>query len=192
MMPPLQPGDVMKIVGTLPEFLDYFATFRGFTAYPQPSHGDAGLLRLFRDLTQWHLSRSVDAPELTLPLQEERNQRRLVVLQTIGKLLRPVCAVVVIGGALLWAALALHLVVCREGSYRFVVATALFGAALAVVLINALVHVLSFPNLSPGAFAQAYPLALLAGSLAWIDGIDRLRSRLKGFALVRSRPKQAN
>ncbi len=57
----------------------------------------------------------------------------------------------------------------QRPSYLFWVSSAALAGAGAVLTINLLVHVMSFPNLGPGAFAQGYPLLLLFGAVAILD-----------------------
>jgi hypothetical protein len=161
--------DGRRILTALPDYLDYFVTFRGFSARGQSSEGTAEQLMLFRDLTRWPCTAPLIASEVALPLQQRYDNGRISVLDGFGRFSRWVCAVVVIGGAAIFLGLIARAAVVRRGSYVLVVITATLGAVLAVVLINALVHVLSFPNQSPGAFAQVYPLAILYGALAWLE-----------------------
>jgi len=80
--------------------------------------------------------------------------------------MRWVGASVAVLGLLAWLWEALRMIRQRRLSRRWIAATSVLGACLAVVLINALVDTFSFPNRSPGALAQAYPLLLLFGGLA--------------------------
>jgi hypothetical protein len=57
----------------------------------------------------------------------------------------------------------------RRFSFLHGVSSAALGGAVAVAAINFLVHVMSFPNKSPGAFAQAYPLLILFSVLALLE-----------------------
>ena len=177
LMPRWEARDVRRFLATLPDFLDYFARFRGFSAYTPHSHGTVDDLVLFWDLTRWPSSPSDGAPSYRRPLQERFDAARVNVLQGVGKTLRWIYAPVVAGGVLAWLILFVRGLAVRRWSYLWFVSTALLGASLAVVLINALVHVLSFPNQSPGAFAQAYPLAILFGGLAWYELLHSFAER---------------
>jgi hypothetical protein len=66
-------------------------------------------------------------------------------------------------------------------AYLFVVATAALGSALAVLLVNMLVHVLAFRNRSPTALHEGYPLLVLFGTIAWITFLSP-RIRRKSLA----------
>ena len=168
MLPPWQQQDTQRFRETAIDYVNFFSLFREFTAYPEQSSGPAEFLRLFRDLTRWPLAPSEDAPELSLPLQSRADHWRLATLQAVGQTSRWPCATLAITGLGAWAWAAGRVIRRRADTYLFVVATAAFGSALAVLLINLLVHVLSFPNQSPSALAQAYPLHILFGATAWI------------------------
>lgn len=163
--PRLRPGDVTRFLRVLPDYIDYFVTFRGFSGHPGQSSGTSDLLAPFSALTRWHLSASPEAPEVA-PRVLPVDAFRLRLLQRIGKLMRWVGAGVAVAGLVAWVALGLRTLRARELSPAWIIATACLGACAAVVLINALVHALSFPNRSPGALAQAYPLLLLFGGVA--------------------------
>jgi len=164
--PRLELKDAPTFLRILPAYLDYFVTFRGFDAYPSKSMGTADLLKMFSRLTHWHLAPSPEAPELDDRAAQQRERKRITLLQGIGKGMRWVGASVAGLGFLAWAWEAIRMARQRRLSPRWIAATSVLGACLAVVLINALVDTFSFPNRSPGALAQAYPLLLLFGGLA--------------------------
>ena len=169
LLPRWTPADTADLSRALPAAWHYFVTFHDFTAWPAPSDGSPHLLRLFSDLTRWPLSPSPGAPELDHRRQRDIDIWRIAPLQVIGWCYRPLGWILGYGGLLGWIGLGLRDLRRRRLSYGLVAATAALGGALAVVLINTLVDVLSFPNRSPGAFAEAYPLLLLFGGLVWIE-----------------------
>jgi hypothetical protein len=126
------------------------------------------LLALFRDLTRWRLSHSDDAPELDFPLPSRVDYYRLGALQALGQMFRWLCVMLVISGLGAWAWAASDVLRHRTMTYLFVVASAALGSALAVLLVNMLVHVLAFRNRGPTAFHEGYPLLVLFGTTAWI------------------------
>lgn len=60
----------------------------------------------------------------------------------------------------------------RQFSFLLGAAIALWLACAACLAINLLVHVTSFPNLTPSAMASAYPLLILAAVLALVDAAE--------------------
>ena len=184
--PRLQPGDIGKIVGGFPAYFDYFATFREFDARPNPSAGDAGLLALFYELTRWHFSPSPDAPETLTAQQARSDQWRIEVLHWIGKSYRQVERVAVyvaILGFFAWMGFSLFR---REIDPCWIVALGALTGILASVTINYIVDRLSFPNTSPGAFAQIYPFMILFISLIFGGLLRRFRSFESASAFFRS------
>ena len=161
-----------------PGYFRYFATFDGVDAHTPSSVGDARGLRMFRDLTQWHLSHSDEAPELDTRVSADARRLRVEALHQIERGLRWACIALVGAGLFAWiwrlASAARRL---TPPGYLWWFASACLGSAFAIVLINLLVHVTSFSNLSPGAFAQAYPLIVLFAVLAVVDAIDGRRLR---------------
>jgi len=168
MMPPWRPEHTRRLRETAFEYVDYFFLFRDFTAYPMPSNGSAELLALFRDLTRSPLAPSAEAPELGLPLQARVDRWRLSTLEVIGNAFRWLCVTLAITGLGAWAWATGRVIRHQVDTYLFLVSTALLGSALAVMLINLFVHVLSFPNQFPHALAEGYPLLVLFGATAWI------------------------
>lgn len=168
LVPRWLPEHTGRLAVALPEAMDYFVTFHGFSAWPPPSNGTPHMLRMFSDLTRWPLASSKEAPELDRRRQGDIDGWRIAPLQLVGRAYRWIGFIVGYGGLAAWGWLAGRAVRTRRLDYGLVAATAALGGAVAVVLINTLVDVMSFPNRSPGAFAQAYPLLLLFGGLAWI------------------------
>lgn len=173
LMPPWRAEHSHRLRRDFPDYLFYFLSFRGFSARADQSFGPAGALMLFRDFTRWHLAPSVDAPELDRPLQQRFDRARLSALQFLGTAFAWICGGVAASGvpALCW--FAVRVIRARAGAYRLMFTLAALGSAFAVMLINFLVHITSFSNQSPGALAQAYPLLVLFGVLAWFGATDR-------------------
>lgn len=147
----------------------YLARFRGFDATPSNSSGSANLLALFRDMTRWQLAPSPEAPELQTPHQMWEDARRIHLLQWIGTGACWIMSTATLAGLAAWT-LVLGRSICRRRfSFLHGVSSAALGGAVAVAAINFLVHVMSFPNKSPGAFAQAYPLLILFSVLALLE-----------------------
>jgi hypothetical protein len=148
-------------------YFQHFIRFEGFNARPPRSHGDAEGLKLFRDLTRWHLAFAPDVPEIDTPRQRHARAWRIGALQDIGRVLRWPCVALVWLGAVAWISAALRSVVRhRAPHYLWWLATAALGGALAVFTISLLVHVTSWGDWRPLRFIQAYPLLLLFGFAA--------------------------
>jgi hypothetical protein len=173
-------GHSTRLQRYLPEFVAYFTTFRGFTAYAARSEGDADLLMLFRDLTRWRVSPSAQAPELATPLQQQFDQPRLALLQGLGVVTCWIGTVTFYAGCAAWTYSGWRGLRRRDFDYLFWLGGAVLAGAAAVLAINLLVHVMSFPNLSPGTFSQGYPLLLLFGPLAITSAIAGRTSRATG------------
>ena len=152
-----------------PEYIADFSLFRGFSAYPTNSWGDADLLALFRELTRWRLSHSEEAPELDSPM----DSYRLAALQFIGELFRWLCVGVVISGVCAWSWNLAFALRRRRFGHLFVVSTAALVSALAVLTVNLLVDALAFQNRGPTALHEGYPLLVLFGVTAWANVLAR-------------------
>lgn len=172
MMPPWRAEHAQRFRKEALSYLGYFFLFREFTANPEASSGSAQMLQIFRELTRWPLALPHDAPELGLPLQWRVDHWRVAVLQHIGDALCWLCAAVAITGVGAWLWAMVRMTQRRGNFYIFVVSIAALGSAVAVYLVNLLVHVLAFPNQSPSALAQGYPLLLLFGATAWMAALE--------------------
>ncbi len=162
MLPPWRDGQTQALASTFVEFADFFASFRGFNAHSPASMGDTASLQLFHRMTRERLSPSPDSPatrEMDAP--SPLDQWRTAVLQRIGKALRWVLFSLTIAAhaGAIW--LLIQQWRQRRISYYFIVAVASWGACAASLLINALVHITSFPTLATGQLAAAYPLLLM-------------------------------
>ena len=178
MVPRWRPENAQRLRETVPGYAAEFFLFTGFSAYPTNSWGSADLLALFRDLTRWRLAHSDDAPELDFPLPSSVDHYRLAALRALGQIFRWLCIVLVISGLGAWAWTASDVLRHRTMPYLFVVATAALGSALAVLVVNVLVHVLAFRNRGPTALHEGYPLLVLLGATAWITFLSpRIRPK---------------
>ena len=169
-LPVWRDGQTAAVARTLADFADFFVTFKGFGAYSPPSVGGDDVLNLFRDVTLDRLAPSEDATNFPLPNQTALNERKLALLQGIGRLLRPVVLVLFGLAQIVSFGRFIQLAWRRELTYLLVLAAAAWGACLAYLLINALVHATSFPLLAVSSFAPAYPLLLLFIAAALADG----------------------
>ncbi len=173
MVPRWRPEMLRRLTRTLPGYTLSFVTFRGFSARPAVSMGNAWVLQLFRDLTRWRLAPSTEAPELDLPLQQRFDGMRIEILQWTGKGVRWIGAGIFLAGLACWLRAGISAVRTRRAGYLFAVATASLIGAAAVLAVNLLVDVMAFPNSGPGALAQGYPLLLLFGCAAIIEAFQR-------------------
>jgi hypothetical protein len=160
-VPPLGPHDLDPLLTGAREFASYFLAFRGFTAIAPESVGDYAELKPFRDLVGTHLSPAPRSPDPLPPAQAELNGIKVAWLEWIG---RQTGRIFAWAGPLLLVVGLIRLVEAtldRRPTFRLGLAVALLGACAGYLLINVLVHVTSFFNLSPAAMAAAYPLYLL-------------------------------
>lgn len=166
MLPRYKSGQSQRLLQVLPNYAADFFLFRGFTAYPTESWGSADLLTLFQELTRWKLAPSNEAPEIS-SATSQLDRIRLGVLQLIGNIVRWLCVAVALGGIIAWIFAVFQFISRKRFRYLFVVATAAFGSALAVLAVNVLVHAIAFRNQGPTALHEGYPLLVLFGMTAW-------------------------
>ena len=174
LVPRWRSGDLQRLLDKAPGYGADFILFRGFTAYPTNSWGDADLLTLFRDLTRSRLAHSDEAPELDPP-RSALDRARLAILETIGTIFRWLCVLLFVAGLGAWIK-TLAPAIRGQSNYLFVVATAAFGSALAVLFVNLLVDAVAFQNRGPTALHEGYPLLVLFGVTALASAIARRES----------------
>lgn len=170
MFPPWQSRYTGDFFADLPRFVAAVVFFTDFNAEVPPSQGDADQLRLFRDLTQWYISPAPEAPVFDTPTGTIARSYRVGALNIAGRVMGWMCSAVVLGGLLAWPTAGIRSARRRcWPSFTWWLAAGCLGTTAAIVLINLLVNVTSFPQFGPGAFAQAYPLMVLFGVLAVRD-----------------------
>ncbi len=179
-VPPWRPEFTAGLRREVPRALQYFVSFEGGSAFAPGSLGTAAELKLFSDLTRWPLAPSAEAPDLDRKRQQQFDFGRVWLLEKIGRGVGGALMIGSYGAVLLWGVLIVVALRRRKLPVTLVVAAAAGGGALAVVLINTVVDVVSFPNRSPGAFAQAYPLLILFVGLVWMEAV-----RIERNAVVR-------
>lgn len=162
MLPPWRDGQTAALARALAEFTNYFVTFRGFSAYTPASVGDESSIHLFRAMTRERISPSAERPgtfaeDEASPLDAWKTSS----LHRTGKTLRWILSTLVFAAHAGAVWLAVRAWRTRRLPYMLLLAVAAWGACLSCLLINALVHVTSFPTLATGQFAAAYPLLLL-------------------------------
>lgn len=158
--PPWRKGLTREWLAATFEFVNYFVSFRSFSAYPPASIGDHDALLLFSDLTRDRLAPS-PALEPTPPQQAALDAWKLFALQMIGKVLRQLIFWLVLAAQVVALVRAGQLAWQRRLTYSFVLAAAAWAACVATILIDALIHVTSFPALAVAYLDSAYPLLLL-------------------------------
>jgi hypothetical protein len=161
LMPPWREGQTAAVARTFFKFADFVMAFTSFNAFPPLSIGDREELKLFHDLTGDALTSSVRAPVIERPNREALHRHKLELLQKIGTRL---------GFALFVAGIIAHVIALtrlvqsvqsRKLSYALVVAFAAWGGTASFLLLNALVHVVSFPLIAVSTFSPVYPLLLI-------------------------------
>ena len=181
MVPPIREGDFAEILRTSVWFADFVASFTSFSAYPQLSVGDREELKLFHDLTGDRISSSVRAPEIERPNQKILQLHKMNLLQRIGTKLGSFFFSICIVTHLIVMTRIVQLIRSRSLSYPIVLAAAAWGGVAAFILINALVHVLSFSVIAVSTFAPIYPLVIIFyisvfwdAYYAWFSKTNRL------------------
>ena len=171
-MPPWRDGQTPALARTLVEFVDFFVSFRSFSAHTPESSGTTAQLDYFRDLTGSRLSHPAEgAMEYALPYHDRLDGWKVGVLQNIGRILRrPLFGLVLIAQAL-WLVRAAQLIRRHQLTYPFVLAVAAWGGCAACLLVCALVQVTSFPTLDTVYLAPAYPLLLLFVAAVILDTV---------------------
>jgi hypothetical protein len=171
-MPPWRDGQAPALARTLVEFVDFFVSFRSFSARSPGSFGTSAQLDYFRDLTGSRLSHPVEgAMEYALPYHDRLDGWKVGVLQNIGRILRHLLFGLVLIAQGLWLVRAWQLAGRRQLTYPFVLAVAAWGGCAACLLVCALVQVTSFPTLTQVYLAPAYPLLLLFVAAVILDTV---------------------
>ncbi len=165
------------------EFTDFTTSFSRFSAFAPPSAGGAEELKFFRDLTHERLSGD---PFTGL------DYRRVQILHGLGKALRPLLLLLLIGAQLIAVARAIQLLVNRTWSYLLTVAAAAWGGTVVYLLLTAVIQATSYPILSVSSFAPVYPLLLVfVVAVAWDAGLAWLPSRAEQTPRTASAPAPA-
>jgi hypothetical protein len=156
------------LVRTLVIFLDFVATYESFGARPLPSLGDENDLQLFRDMTRDQLSPKAAGPNLEKPVQEWLDRIKLDALQRAGEAMRAAMTTLLIVALVLFLLRLVQLLRARTCTFPFAAAVAALGGTFAYLLLNALVHVTSFPVIAVSTFAPIYPwMSLFVAMVAW-------------------------
>jgi hypothetical protein len=161
LVPRWHEGQPAAVVRSVLWFADFVAGFTSFTPYTPLSIGDREELKLFHDLTGNELSSSTRAPALERPTREGLRDYKLQVLLQIGSHLAHALFVVC---GVAHVCFALRIVQClrqRRLTYPLLLACAAWGGVASFLVINALVHVLSFPLIAVSTFGPVYPLLLV-------------------------------
>ena len=170
--PPWQAGQTVAVAQTFFEFADFTTSFSRFSAFAPPSEGDEAGLQLFRDLTHERLSGG-DPTAL--------NYTRVRILHGIGKGLRPVLLLLVIGAQLIAAARFAQVLMHRTWTFPLTVAAAAWGGAFTYLVLTAVLQVTSYPILAISSFAPVYPLLLVfVAATLWDAGLAWLPARTPG------------
>ncbi|MEO6873968.1 MAG: hypothetical protein ABI222_04015 [Opitutaceae bacterium] len=160
-LPRWQKGQIAAVARTTADFADFVISFRSFSVFTPLSIGDHDDLLLFHDLTHDNLSSSVRAAAMPLRNQDEFNQKKFRILQAIGQSLRPVILVLFIVAHLLVLVRVIQAIRQRQATFPLVVAAAAWGGGFGYLILNAMVHVTSFPVTSVATFSPIYPLLLI-------------------------------
>ncbi|MDQ5977565.1 MAG: hypothetical protein QG602_537, partial [Verrucomicrobiota bacterium] len=161
-VPPLGEKDLGPLADGAAEYLAFFVQFKGFTARAPDSVGDYAELKPFRDIVNMRLSHAPRSPDPLPPAQAEVARTKVERLESLGLLIGRLLAW--LGPLVLFVGVVrmLEAGVNHRPTFRLGLALALLGGCAAYLVINVLVHVTAFFNMSPAAMASAYPLYLVA------------------------------
>lgn len=171
--PKWQSGYTRKLGPAFLEYAGYFTTFAAASPRVSPSQGEPAELKFFEDITGERITPPADRPDFSSPRQQDLDRSKLRFLEAFTVAGRQVLTVLIVAAHLIWLARLGQALRQRALTYPLVVATAAWGGALAYLAVNLLVHVTSYPNISPSAMSSAYPLLLL---FVIAVGIDAARS----------------
>lgn len=157
---PLRREHIAPFFSTLRREIDYFTAFEDMHTTQFHSMGPPDYVQRFRDMTR---SRVAPLPEQG-PLPQTHNREDQLRLSILEKILRCYQAVLPwlrwlsIAAILATAAIAIRK---RRWSYFFCLTIGCVGSTAALVLINTLIEITSFPALNTGYFTGGYGLWLL-------------------------------
>lgn len=161
LVPRWHEGQPAAVARTVLWFTDFVAGFTSFTPYTPLSIGDREELKLFHDLTGDDLSSSVRAAAIEKPSREGLNSYKLGLLYTIGTNSSFALFVAWIVALVIFLLRIFQCLRRRHLTYPLVLAIAALGGLTSFLVINALVHVLSFPLIAVSTFGPVYPLLLI-------------------------------
>jgi hypothetical protein len=174
--PVLHAGEASAIMRTFFSFYDFVIFLRSFNVLPLPSIGDNSDLQLFRDMTRDRLSISERATNFSFPAQEALDRHKFFLLDWIGRKLCSSLPVLFFVTAAIFLVRAVQMIINRKLTYPFVLSIAAVGGVTAYLLINAIVHVTSFPLTAVSTFSPIYPLVLIfmiaVTRDAWVAWLD--------------------
>lgn len=169
--PVLHAGEASAIMHTFFSFLDFVVHFRSFNVLPPLSIGNDSDLQLFRDLTRDRLSVSEHGTNFSFPSQEALDRHKFTILDRVGKKLISTLVVLFFVTVVLLVVRAVQIALSRQLTYPFVLSLAAIGGVLAYLLINAIVHVTSFPLTAVSTFSPIYPvLMIFMATVVWDAG----------------------
>jgi len=159
--PVLHSGEASAIMRTFFSFLDFVVHFRSFNVLPPLSIGNDSDLQLFRDMTRDRLSVSERGTNFSFPSQETLDRQKFTILDRIGKQLITALVVLFFITIVLLAVRTAQMIRSRQLTFPFTLSLGAIGGVLAYLLINAVVHVTSFPLTAVSTFSPIYPLLMI-------------------------------
>lgn len=167
-VPRLRDGQVEQIARTFFEFARFVTGFATFSVRPGASEGSDEDFELFRDLTRERIAPREGEMSIMGPATALLDNRKLDRLESISNALGKFLPRLFLLAQLLALGRALQLLWNRQWTFPMTLATAAWAAGAAALLINASIHVTSFPVLVISSFAAVYPLlTLFIGVVAW-------------------------
>lgn len=159
--PVIRSEEYGPITRTFFSFCDFVVSWRSFSVLPLPSIGDNNDLQLFRDMTRDRLSGSERATNFSFPNQEALDQHKYSILDWIGRKFSAALIVLFYITLILALIRTGQVIFTRQLTYPFVVCVSALGGVVAYLLINAIVHVTSFPLTAVSTFSPIYPMLLI-------------------------------
>ncbi len=161
LMPPWREGQTASVAHTFLNFAEFVASFTSFNVLPHLSDGDNDDLLIFRDLTRDDISSSVRSPAVPRRNQEALNHLKWTLLQDTGNAIGRALFVLFLVAHVMAFIRIIQLIRARQLTYPLVLAAAAWGGWVTYLLLNALVHVTSFPLTAVSTFAPIYPLLII-------------------------------
>lgn len=176
-LPRWQAGQTAEVLRTSGIFFNFVVSHQSFNAHTLPSIGDDNDLRLFRDLSRDRVSPGADATNSILPNQFALDTWKLNFLQNIGLAFGRIIKGLFFIAAALFLVRLTQFARNRELTFPLVLAIATLGGSFAYCLINAIVHVTSFPVIAVSTFWPIYPLLQIFTVAVFWDLGDTWRKR---------------
>lgn len=167
LMPPWRSEYAKPVLIAMVKAGVYMVRFDGFTPYPSPSEGSEDQLILFRDMTRDRLSPGTAADRL--PIQAKFDDFKTAVLGYIGKIYQIASPFAVSLALIIYIIGMVRSIRNSAVTELWMISTALLVAIVVRLCLLSMIHVISFPVISPLYLSPAYPLLLMFAVLSFAD-----------------------